>query len=220
MKKLLIVAALLLFSSVTFARVNLVTTTTDLAWAAREIGGKHVKVKALLTGSENVHYVDVVPSYVLAASNADIVCIVGLDLEIGWIGKVLQKSGNSQVQPGGKGYCETGKKIVSLNKPTGKIDRSMGDIHSSGNPHFWLSPIRFAQGAEAILDALVGIDQENAEYYLQNNESFKLKMSQLHKDMKNRLDKILPTKDLSFIQYHTDFSYFLDAYGIKSFGSI
>ena len=123
---------LLYFSPMVLAKTNVVTTTTELAWAAENIGGDRVKIESLLSGTENAHYVDAVPNFIRLIAAADIVCAVGLDLEIGWLPKALSKSGNRQVQKGGKGYCELGSEINALEKPKGSIDRSMGHIHPSG----------------------------------------------------------------------------------------
>src|SRR5688572_32323439 len=90
------------------APMKVVTSTTDLAWVAREIGGQLVEVTSLLKGHENPHFVDAVPEFIRLAADASVVCQIGLDLEIGWMPKVLAKTGKSSVQPGGRGYCEVG----------------------------------------------------------------------------------------------------------------
>src|SRR5262245_7336772 len=89
------------------AKIRVITTVPDLAWAARKIGGENVDVSPLLNGTENPHYVDTVPDFIRQVADAQVVCIVGLQLEIGWMPKVLSRSGNARVQPGGAGYCET-----------------------------------------------------------------------------------------------------------------
>ena len=135
-----------LFTTPVFAEsLRVVTTTTDLAWLTKQIGGDEVEVTSLLSGEEDPHYVDAVPRFIHLVANADIVCVVGMDLEIGWMPKVLSKSANAQVQPGGKGYCETGKGVEALDVITNDVDRSMGDVHPDGNPHFQLSPLHMAQ---------------------------------------------------------------------------
>ena len=212
---------MLLTAESAYCKVNLVTTTTDLAWAAKKNWrGPRLGPKPLLNGTENAHFVDVVPSFVLEAANADIVCMVGLDLEIGWINKVLKKSGNTKVQPGGRGHCNTGALVSVLEKPKGKIDRSMGDVHGAGNPHYWLSPGKFSEGAEAIKNALINVDPKNEAAYVKRYEAFKKEMLTLQKNLKSKLKTRLKNTDLTVIQYHSDFSYFFDTYGLKSFGAI
>lgn len=199
------------------AAVNVVTTSTDLAWAAQQIGKDKVKVQPLLKGTENMHFVEAVPAYIKAVADADVVCQVGLSLEIGWLPKVLAKSGNAAVQKGGKGFCDVGQKIKALDKPAGAVDRSMGDVHPEGNPHYWLSPVVFGQGATEIADVLSRVDPKNAPFYAKNLQDLQKQLQDLQARLKKELQ---PLQGKNLMQYHTDFNYFLDAYGLKSVGSI
>ena len=108
---------LLLISSISYAKINVITTTTDLQWLTKQIGGEKVKVESLLNGTEDPHYLDAMPHFISKVANADMFCLVGLDLEVGWAPKILSRSGNKKVQPGGKGYCETGKRSRHLMFP-------------------------------------------------------------------------------------------------------
>ena len=135
-----IAALLTSLSATALAKVKVVTTIPDLAWVAAEVGGDHVETKALLRGNENAHFVDAVPEFTRLTADADVVCIAGLDLEVGYMPAVLTRSGNAKIQPGGAGYCEAGKSVQVLEKLTTAVDRSMGDVHPAGNPHFYLSP--------------------------------------------------------------------------------
>ena len=126
------------------------------------------------------------PHFISKVANADMFCLVGLDLEVGWAPKVLSRSGNSKVQPGGKGYCETGKTIKALNVPTGRIDRSQGDIHAMGNPHYHLGPTALLQGAQTVLETLINVDTNNAEFYLNNFSTLEKNLKRVKKeDFKN-----------------------------------
>lgn len=200
------------------AKVKLVTSLPDLAWAAQEIGKDQVEVKALLKGTEDPHYADAVPEFIRLVSNADIVCQVGMDLEVGWLPKVLARSGNSKVQAGGKGYCELGKGIDALEKPTGPVDRSMGDVHPAGNPHFWLSPKMLAKGASQILEALVRVDPDHAATYKKNYDELVKRMDQFVEKNKAKLAGFAASS--AVFEYHKEFAYFFDVYGLKSLGSI
>ena len=135
MKKLFVIPFLFL-SSIALAKIKVVATLPDVAEVVRAIGGTEVDVNTLLSGSEDPHYADARPDYILKVSRADVVCAIGLDLEIGWLPKVLDKSGNAKVQSGGTGFCELGHTVKPLEVPTGVIDRSLGDVHPHGNPHF------------------------------------------------------------------------------------
>ncbi len=213
---------LFFFSSVLFASpIKVVTSTTDLAWAAREIGKENVEVVSLLNGTENPHFVDTVPDFILKVADAKVVCIIGLELEIGWMPKVLSKSGNAGVQPGGVGYCETGNGAQILEKPQGQIDRSMGDVHPFGNPHFWLSPIALTEGAKEILSALIRVDPAHKGSYEKNYSAWKKESLRRTSELKAKLQKAIGKNDApKVIEYHREFSYFWDVYGLKSLGSI
>jgi zinc/manganese transport system substrate-binding protein len=199
-----------------------VTSTTDLAWAAKEIGGDKVEVESLLRGTEDPHFVDARPDFISKVSRADVVCIVGLDLEVGWIPKVLSKSGRREVQPGGNGFCEVGRKVEVLEKPTGvALDRSMGDVHPSGNPHFWLSPAAFAAASIEIKETLMRVDLPNAKFYEARYTELSKKLLTLQEQLRAKLasNGVIGEKARIF-EYHREFAYFANAYGLKSEGSL
>ena len=201
--------------------VKVVTSTTDLAWAVKEIGGAHVEVQSLLKGTENPHFVDAIPEFIRLVSEAQAVVIVGLDLEIGWMPKVLTRSGNAQVQPGGKGYCEAGRAVHVLEKPTGDVDRSMGDVHPSGNPHFWLSPKAFAQAAGPIAQTLIAVDPAHTADYQVGARRFTELMEEIRKKNAAKLHSLIASiSGPVLMEYHKEFAYFLETYGLRSFGSV
>jgi zinc/manganese transport system substrate-binding protein len=213
--------ATLLTHSMALSMPKMVTTTTDLAWMAQQIAGSDAQVESLLNGSEDPHFVDARPDYIRKVSSADAVCIVGLDLEVGWMPKVLAKSGKEQLQPGGKGFCETGNRIQVLEKPIGPIDRSMGDVHPSGNPHFWLSPIALAQASDEVTEVFSRIDREKSESYRTRQITFKQKMKELHESMLEKFKAAgIVGEKARFIEYHREFSYFAQAFGLESLGSV
>ena len=215
-----VVSNVTLFAVAT-AAPKLVTTTTDLAWMAREIGQGDVEVESLLKGNEDPHFVDARPDYIRKVASADAVCVVGLDLEVGWMPKVLSKSGRAHLQPGGKGYCDTGSRVDVLEKPSGPVDRSMGDVHPSGNPHYWLSPLAMSQASKEISETLARIDPAKAAVYRQRQKSFEERMQELQKQGRTRLEKAgVVEKKANFVEYHREFSYFANAFGLKSIGSV
>ena len=162
---------LLLYSNLLWAELKVVTTTPDLAWLVDSIGKKRVSAISLLNGSEDPHFVDAMPSWIAKASRADVFCLVGLELEVGWVPKVLERSANPKIQPGGKGYCEVGKFVKALEVPKGKIDRSMGDVHASGNPHYHLGPEQFKNAAKGVFEVLVTNDPGNAVEYTEKPDT-------------------------------------------------
>lgn len=215
--KPIFLATLLWIAPSALADVNVVTTIPELAWAAREIGGDDVSVISLLKGTENPHYVDAIPDFIAKAAKADVLCSVGLELEVGWLPKVLARSGNAKVQTGGEGFCETGRAIEVLDKPKGAVDRSMGDVHPDGNPHYWLSPTALAQGARAIRDALIRVDGARKAEYEANYSKLKTRLESIRD---NHLQRLKPVSDVVFMEYHQEFAYFFAAYGLSSAGSL
>lgn len=213
-----IILALLLFPFILDAKINIVTSTPELAWLSKMIGNEHVEVHSLLSGQEDPHFVDALPSYVAKVSRADIFCIVGLDLEVAWVSKVITMSGNKKVMKNESGYCEVGSNIKALEIPQGKIDRSMGDVHAAGNPHFHLSPKHMIQAAEVILNSLLATDSKNAEFYLKKFESVKIQLGNLEDELIKQAQKYLVSKN--YYQYHKDFSYLFHFLGLQSKGTI
>ena len=218
MKNVIAFCLLALCTTPLFAEpLRVITTTTDLAWLTKQIGGAEVEVTPLLSGKEDPHYVDAVPRYIHLAANADMICIVGMDLEIGWIPKVLSKSANTQIQPGGKGYCEASKSVKALDVVTGVVDRSMGDVHPEGNPHFHLSPLHMVQAGESVIDTLIELRPDSSEEFLHNFETFSQQMKQLHSTIKT---KLAPLGESKIMEYHKDFSYYTKVYDLTSVGAL
>ncbi len=210
---------LVLSFSPAWAKVSVVTTTTDLAWAARHVGGEWVEVRSLLTGKENPHYLDASPRFIRQVADADVLFLIGFDLEVGWLPKVLERSGNAKVQRGGVGFGETGRVITPLQRPAVVVDRSMGDVHALGNPHYWLSPTAFGEVVAYIGETLGRIDPEHAAGYLANATKLKESLDAL---VKRNLPKLAPWKGKAplVIEYHQEFIYLFNQYGVLSLGSI
>jgi len=198
------------------AKLNILTTTTDVAWLVKAIGGDRVEVSSLLTGTEDPHYVDAMPHWISKASRADILCLVGLELEVAWLPKILKRSGNKEIQKGYKGYCNIGSAIDALEKVK-NADRSMGDVHSGGNPHYHLSPKYFLEGANKVLDVLIANDAKGTSVYIKNYEALKKNMASLQQSVKDILKN---SKNKNFMSYHKEFSYFVEEFGLNYVGEI
>jgi len=204
----------LFFSSVTLAKIKVVTTLPDIAEMVQTIGGDNVEVQSLLRGSEDAHYAEARPDYILKVNRADVVCSMGLDLEIGWLPKVLSKSGNAKVQDGGVGSCVLGKSVKPLDIPVGVVDRSLGDVHPHGNPHFNLSPEKLSEAGAEIVRVLSAAEPGKSSEFEKNYDAFKKKMNELQA----RLAKTV--KKEKVMEYHKEFTYFFNAYGLESLGSL
>ncbi len=129
-------------------------TTTDLGSLAREIGGDRAAVTTFVKGTEDPHFLEAKPSFIKAASEADLFIQVGLELEVGWAPAILQNARNARIQPGSPGFLDVSAAITPLEVPTGMIDRSMGDVHAAGNPHYLADPVNGIRVARLIADRL------------------------------------------------------------------
>ncbi|WP_413292621.1 metal ABC transporter substrate-binding protein [Bdellovibrio sp. HCB185ZH] len=209
------ITILLLFVSVNaFAKIKVVTTLPDVAEIVKAIGQDNVEVSSLLSGGTDPHFADARPDYILKVNRADVVCSVGLDLEVGWLPKVLEKAANAKVQAGGTGYCVLGNAIKPLEIPTGVINRSLGDVHPHGNPHFTLDPLKVAESGAEVVRVLSAVDAANAAAYQKNYDAFKKQMETLHSQLKAKIKKV------KVMEYHKEFTYFFNSYGLDSAGSL
>src|SRR5690349_16084403 len=138
----LVVAAVLTAASPGFAqgRLNVVTTTEDLAAIAREIGGDRITVEPIARGYQDPHFVEAKPSFILKLQKADLLVVVGRELEIGWLPPLVQQSRNAKIQAGVSSYLDASLHARILDVPQGTITRALGDVHPLGNPHYWLDP--------------------------------------------------------------------------------
>jgi ABC-type Zn uptake system ZnuABC Zn-binding protein ZnuA len=134
--------------------LRVVTSTTDLADLARRVGGDEVAVEALVRGPQDPHFVDPRPSFVRLLHEADVYVEMGLQLEIGWSPVLLQSARNAKVRPGGERYVDASQAIVPLEVPSGAIDRSQGDVHLGGNPHYLSDPLNGLRVARLLADRL------------------------------------------------------------------
>src|SRR5689334_20160574 len=152
----LIVSSLLPTVSTVFAqgKLNVVTTVEDLAAIAREVGGDRVTVDSIARGYQDPHFVEAKPSFILKLQKADLLVVVGRELEIGWLPPLIQQSRNANVQVGAKGYLDASQNARILEIPQGQITRAMGDVHPLGNPHYWLDPENGKIIAKEIADKL------------------------------------------------------------------
>ncbi len=207
----------LIFSAICFAKLVAVATTPDVAWLVKQIGGDEVDVQALARPNDNYHLVEARPDFVLKLARADIFCQVGAELEIAWAPKILEKAANPKLLSGVGGECDLSKAVTLIEKPTAKIDRSMGDSHAAGNPHYWLSPVEMKRAAQIIQERLISLAPEHKEKFLENHKKTTVSLESTFQSVKAMLS---PISGKTFIQYHKEFSYFASAYGLKIVGTI
>ena len=152
-------------------------TLPDLGSLAREVGGDQVTVTVFAKGMENPHFVEAKPSFVKALSKADLFVQGGLELEAAWAPVLLLNARNGKVQPGNAGYVDASAVITPLEVPTGSVDRSMGDVHPEGNPHYLLDPMNGLKVAKLIRDRLTELRPAGKSYFYDRYEMFRRKMA-------------------------------------------
>jgi zinc/manganese transport system substrate-binding protein len=219
MKKL---AFLLLFSvlapaSFAAPKIKVVTTTTDLASLTQEVGGDRVDVTALAKGYQDPHFVDPKPSYLMLLRNADLLEVVGLELEIGWLPPLLDQSRNPKIRPGGSGYLDASQGVEILDRPTGAVNRSMGDVHPNGNPHYWLEPGNAIRIAIQISQRLSQIRPADAPYFAERLQAFKVRMNEANKRWTAAL---APYRNAEIVTYHRSWPNFVRRYGLNVIGYV
>ena len=194
------------------AQLKVVTSTTDLADIARAVGGSMVAVSYISEGYQDPHFVEAKPSFVLQLRKADVFAIVGLDLEVGWVSLLIDGSRNQRIRPGAAGYMDMSRSIKVLDVPPGNVDRSMGDVHPLGNPHYWLHPENARRLAHAFQEKFSELDRANAESYERNERAFGSRLTAAEKSWAPLLAQI---KGKPVIAYHTSWSYLAAYTGMR-----
>ncbi|MBA4149018.1 MAG: zinc ABC transporter substrate-binding protein [Verrucomicrobia bacterium] len=217
MKTFLSLLTLLLATLAGHAKLNVVATLPDYAAIAKEIGGDRIDVTSLAKGPEDAHFVDAKPSFIRVLNKADILLEGGADLEIGWLPSLVANARNSKILPNGSGHVVLSENVKLIGVPTGPVDRSMGDVHPAGNPHYAMDPVNGKFMAERITQVLSRLDSANAAFYQSNNERFALRLDQKVTDWKRRLE---PYRGAKVITYHRTFDYFLERFGFELVGTI
>lgn len=213
MKKTTLMLVLVLGMLVTTASaaVKIVASSSDLAAIAREVGGDKIEVTAIAQGRSNLHFVEMLPSYMLKVSKADIYLKVGLSMDQ-WADGIIDGSRNGKLV-----IIDCSAGIDVLDKPAGKVDASMGDVHPSGNPHYWLDPRNGKLIAKNILDGLVKADASNGAFYQANYDSFVKKLDSAWQRWSADAASFAGTK---FISYHSTWAYFARAFNVQVAGFI
>src|SRR5881394_4230448 len=154
------------------SKLRIMTATTDLAALAQEVGGEKVDVESIARGYQDPHFVEAKPSFLLKLRHADLLVVVGLDLEIGWLPPLITQSGNPKIQPSSVGYLDASQFAEILEKPVGQISRAMGDVHPLGNPHYWLDPDNGRRIAQGIAEKLGELQPGDAGYFQERFQDF------------------------------------------------
>src|SRR5215813_7598491 len=219
MKRIVLALVPLLMSVSAFAqsKLNVITTTEDLASIAREVGGDRISIEAIARGYQDPHFVEAKPSFILKLQKADLLVVVGRELEIGWLPPLVQQSRNSKIQPGADGYLDASLNAQILEIPTGQITRAMGDVHPQGNPHYWLDPENGKRVAKSIADKFSSLRPNDRAYFEQRLADFTTRLDAAEKRW---LAQMEPYKGTKMVTYHRSFPNFADRFGLDIIGYV
>ncbi len=195
------------------APVTVITTTEDLAAITREIGRDRVRVDFIAKGVQDPHFIDAKPSYMLKLSRAKLFIQVGLGLEAEWVPSLLRGARNVNILRGRNGHVDASEEVALLEVPKGRLDRSAGDVHGQGNPHYWLDPLNGKQIARNIAKGLKRIDPEGKEQYDQNFVQFSRKLDAA---IERWREAMKPFKGEKVVTYHNSWPYFLRRFGLTA----
>lgn len=199
-----------------FGKLRVVSTIQDFAYFASKIGGDELEVSSILKGYQDPHFANAKPSYMVALARADLVLAVGLDLEIGWLPLVLQGARNPKIMPGEKGYLDCSQFITPIEVPPAGADRSKGDLHPKGNPHYWLDPVRAIEVAKGIAQRMKELSPAESQRFDKGLENLINEIT----EAKNEVERLLSDKTQTIVTYHVTFSYFFERFGLHPFGFI
>ena len=199
------------------AALSVVTSTQDLAALVQEVGGDKVSVDSIARGYQDPHFVEAKPSFILKLHSADLLIVVGRELEIGWLPPLLTQSRNSRIQPGSPAYLDASLNVRILDIPTGPITRAMGDVHPSGNPHYWLDPANGRRIAQAIRDKLSQLSPADAGYFAQRYADFDRRLAEGEQRWKAAM---APYKGQKVVTYHRSWPNFAEVFGLDVIGYV
>ncbi len=195
-----------------YAALKVEATTQDLAAIAEAVGGEYVKVHSLTPGTRDPHHSVAKPSMIRKVYSADLLLVLGADMEIGWLPALLQSSRNSNVLPGNPGYLDLSASIPLLGKLSGPVTRDMGDVHAKGNPHYWLDPRNGLRMSNAIAQRLTELDPAHASAYQKNATDF---AQQLQAKLAEWRKALTFLKGKPVIAYHSSLLYLADVFDFK-----
>jgi len=193
-------------------KLNVVTATTDLAALATEVGGDRVTVTSIAKGYQDPHFVEAKPSFLLTLKKADLLVVVGLELEIGWLPPLITQSGNPRIQPAAQGYFDASQFAEILEIPTAQVNRAMGDVHPMGNPHYWLDPQNGLRVAAGLAKKFSQLDAGGSAYFQQRLDDFKRRLTAASQRWDEQMK---PFRGRKVITYHRSWPNFVKRFGLQ-----
>ena len=208
---LLNLIAVALVSTSAQAKLTVVATTPDLASIAHEVGGDKIEFTTLARPTEDPHFVDPKPSFIVKLNKADVLIEGGAELEIGWLPKLVEGARNPRITTGATGRIRCNEGIKMLEVPE-KLDRSKGDIHAAGNPHFIIDPVNAKIIAAHICESFCNLDSANCETYRANLKKF---TDALDAKIEDWTKILAPFKGQNVVGYHSSWIYFAYRFRLK-----
>jgi zinc/manganese transport system substrate-binding protein len=193
------------------AKLNVVATLPDFGSLAREVGGDKIDIIVLAKPTEDPHFVDARPSFVVSLRNADVLIDGGAELEVGWLPPLLQNARNPKIEVGKPGRVQASQGIRLMEVPT-TLTRAAGDVHALGNPHFTVDPIIAKAIAQHIAQSFAALDSANAAFYEGNYKKFE---ETINSKLQAWGAAMLPFKDQHVVAYHDSWPYFAHRFGIN-----
>ena len=198
------------------AKLYVVTTTPDLAAIARDVGGDKVDAESLALGTQDPHFVDPKPSFILKLNRADLYVKRGLDLEVGWAPVLEKGARNADILPGGKRFVDASSGVAPVEIP-GSVSRALGDVHPYGNPHYQRDPLAAKTIAKNIVEGLSRIDGPNRDYYAKRLEDFDRRIDARLAEWTKAL---APYRGAKLVTYHKSWEYFTSRFGFEVVGEM
>jgi ABC-type Zn uptake system ZnuABC Zn-binding protein ZnuA len=193
------------------SKLNVMTATQDLASLAREVGSDLINADSIAMGYQDPHFVEPKPSFLLKLQKADLLVVVGLQLEIGWLPPLITQSRNPKIQVGAPGYLDMSQSCQILEIPTGQVTRAMGDVHPLGNPHYWLDPDNGRRIAKALAAKFSEMQPANAAAFAQRYADFDKRLAAAEKGWEA---KMAPYRGRKVVTYHRSWPNFCEHFGL------
>ncbi len=198
-------------------KLNVVTSTTDMASLTQEVGGDKVTVESIAKGYQDPHFVEAKPSFLLKLRQADLLVVVGLQLEIGWLPPLVTQSGNPRIQVGAQGYLDASQFAEILEIPQGTVTRAEGDVHPLGNPHYWLDADNGRRIARGIANKLRELDPADDAYFQERFQDFDKRLTAAEQKWDAEMK---PYHGRKVVTYHRSFPNFARHFGLVVIGYV
>src|ERR1700682_1952152 len=213
----MLVGALLSPTAAEAKKLNVVTSTTDLASLTQEVGGDNVNVESIAKGYQDPHLAEAKPSFLLKLRQADLLVSVGRQLEIGWLPPLITQSGNPKIQVGGQGYLDASQFAEILEIPQGTVTRAEGDVHPLGNPHYWLDPDNGRRIARGIANKLADMDTADSAFFQQRFQDFEKRLLAAEQKWDAEMK---PYRGRKVVTYHRSLPNFAKHFGLDVIGYV